>query len=229
MNTQSDPGSRQEANNELQCNSASGNLDTFSGDVTFQCNSASGNVDKVQCNGASGTLGGLKPPKLDSGSHVTDVDKVQCNSASGTLGRLAPPKLDSGSHVTGATKEKHRVENKRKRIDKQVKQQEDIDYWATHQGDFRIPTPKMGASKYKGGMCPSGLALHHEAAELLLDYVMKGCPVRSGQQWTMAMMQEAIEKGPHASAMDPAAMEQLALEVEQKEKRGSVKLCSGMR
>ena len=149
----------------------------------------------------------------------SSTGKKQCSSAGGLL----PPQMNSGEHVTGATKDKHRIENKRRRIEKQVHQQEAPDYWATHEGDYRIPVPKMGPKKHKGGMCPSGLALYHDAANLLLDYAMNGCPVKTGQDWTVGMMQAAIDNGPHASALDPAAMEQLAMEVEQKEKKGQCK------
>ena len=35
---------------------------------------------------------------------------------------LNMPRMNDGNQVTGANKEKHRVENKRRRIDKQVEQ-----------------------------------------------------------------------------------------------------------
>ena len=62
-------------------------------------------------------------------------------------------------------------------------------------------------------MCPTGLALDHPAAEVLLDYAHGGCPVQSGADWTIEMMTAAIEKGPHKSALDTEAMEQLQTEV----------------
>ena len=80
---------------------------------------------------------------------------------------LEAPKMDSDDVVTGATKERHRIENKRRRVTKQAKQTP-CDYWASHKGHFSIPTPKQGPAKHRGGMCPSGVAMHHPAADLLL-------------------------------------------------------------
>ena len=73
-------------------------------------------------------------------------------------------------------------------------------------------------------MCPSGLALHHPSADLLLQYTMEGCPTKTGRPWTVQEILEAIENGPHASAMDPEAMAQLKEETEQKLKKGQAKL-----
>ena len=73
-------------------------------------------------------------------------------------------------------------------------------------------------------MCPTGLALDHPAAEVLLDYAHGGCPVQSGADWTVQMMTAAIEKGPHTSALDKDAMEQLQTEVAEKVKVGQAKV-----
>lgn len=73
-------------------------------------------------------------------------------------------------------------------------------------------------------MCPSGLASHHPAADLLLDYLMKGCPTKTGAPWTKEQMQEAIDRGPHETAMDPLAIEQLATELEAKVKKKQCKV-----
>ena len=72
----------------------------------------------------------------------------------------------------------------------------------------------------KGAMCPSGLALHHEAADTLLQYATKGCPTKTGKPWTREEITAAVERGPHVSAMDPEAMQQLAAEVAAKAKQG---------
>ena len=69
-----------------------------------------------------------------------------------------------------------------------------------------------------------GLALHHPAAELLLEYAMKGCPAQTGKQWTRDELQSAIDKGPHVSALVPDAMRQLQLEVEEKVAKGQVRV-----
>jgi len=73
-------------------------------------------------------------------------------------------------------------------------------------------------------MRPKGLALEHPAADILLRYAMGGCPVNAGRPWTRQEMAAAIERGPHVSAMVPDAMDQLNSEVEDKVKKGQVKL-----
>jgi len=136
---------------------------------------------------------------------------------------LEAPKLDSNDPVTGGNKEIHRKENKRKRVAKQ-EAQGIVDFWSNHKGLYSIPTPKSRPSTYRGSMCPDGLALHHPAAAKLLEYAMDGCPTRTGQNWTVGEMQEAIERGPHVSALVPEAMEQLAQEVIAKEKKGQCRV-----
>jgi len=73
-------------------------------------------------------------------------------------------------------------------------------------------------------MRPQGLALEHPAADVLLDYAMGGCPVNAGRQWTKAEIQAAVDRGPHVSALVPDAMAQLQAEVNDKVKRGQVRL-----
>ena len=139
------------------------------------------------------------------------------------FGGLIPPTLDSGREVTGANKEKHRLENKRKRQAKQA-QQEPVNYWEKYRGHFSMPTPAKAPDKWRGNMCPSGLALHHEAAGLLLKYATEGCPTDTGKQWTVEQMTMAVERGPHQSATDPEAMEYFQQEVMEKVKQGQVTL-----
>jgi hypothetical protein len=117
---------------------------------------------------------------------------------------LEQPSLDTGQPVTGKSKEQHRKENKWKRKAKQVAQGTAgvaASYWATHEGQFNIPTPKAAPKQFRGQMCPSGLALDHPAAQVLLDYAHGGCPVNTGAPWSREMMEAAIEKGPHVSAI----------------------------
>ena len=107
--------------------------------------------------------------------------------------------------VTGRSKEWHRLENKRKRIEKQGRQ-EPVDYWRNHRGLFKVPTPKSGPTKHRNNMCPSGLALHHPADDLLLQYATKGCPTKTGKNWSKEEMTAAVECGPHSSALKEAPM-----------------------
>ena len=69
-------------------------------------------------------------------------------------------------------------------------------------------------------MCPSGLALEHPAAALLLQYATKGCPTNTGRRWTRAEMQAAIDRGPYQSALEPDAITYAMAETEAKAKRG---------
>ena len=56
------------------------------------------------------------------------------------------------------------------------------------------------------------------------EYATKGCPTATGAPWTRSQMQEAIEQGPHESALDPLAMEQLEREVEDKVKKNQCRV-----
>ena len=67
-------------------------------------------------------------------------------------------------------------------------------------------------------MCPQGLALHHPAAETLLQYASKGCPIKTGLAWTRDEIKAAVHKGPHVLALDSKAMDIMAAEVEEKVK-----------
>jgi hypothetical protein len=73
-------------------------------------------------------------------------------------------------------------------------------------------------------MCPSGEALHHPAAALLSEYATTGCPVETGQNWTMEQLEAAVERGPHSSALVPEAMKQHAEELEIKIQKGQAKV-----
>jgi hypothetical protein len=65
-------------------------------------------------------------------------------------------------------------------------------------------------------MCPAGLALHHPAAETLLDWAKFGCPTQTGKLWSILEMEEAIARGPHQSALTPEALEHFAAEIKDK-------------
>jgi hypothetical protein len=62
---------------------------------------------------------------------------------------------------------------------------------------------------FKGLMSPLGPALKHPAATLLLELVTLGCSSDMGNQWTLEMLDAALAKGTHPSAMVPEAAEQL--------------------
>ena len=79
-----------------------------------------------------------------------------------------------------------------------------------------MPPPRHRPEQWKGGMCPDNLALYHPAAEKLLKYATEGCPCNTGKPWSREEVTAAIERGPHISALEPDAIDQLAGEIKQK-------------
>jgi hypothetical protein len=73
-------------------------------------------------------------------------------------------------------------------------------------------------------MCPADLALHHPAASLLPEYATYGCPTHTGKPWTKAEMQEAVDRGPHQSALSNEAIAHFRAEVEEKIENGQARL-----
>ena len=56
---------------------------------------------------------------------------------------------------------------------------------------------------------PRNKALCHPAADALLQYTTDGCSLDYGQDWTLAQMEAAIQKGPHQNAQLPEASKAL--------------------
>jgi hypothetical protein len=125
--------------------------------------------------------------------------------------------------VTGANKRQLRRENKAKRIRMQEAAAE-TSFWATHAGEFEVPEKKKVLEEWRNMMCPTNLALDHPAAEELLKYATGGCPTNTGQPWTKEMITAAVERGPHVSALDPAAIQQLKAEIEDKVRVGQCRV-----
>ena len=163
-----------------------------------------------------------RDPRFPTAKTPANQD-ASTQDANGRWPGLAFPVLASGARVDGSNKRLHRRENKHKRISKQ-EAQEETSYWAWQQGLFAIPTPKARPKKWRNNMCPSNLALHHPAANTLLQYATGGCPTNTGTPWTRQQIQEAINRGPHSSAMDPQAMEQQLKEATDKEKKGQCRI-----
>ena len=136
---------------------------------------------------------------------------------------LIPPTLRSRAHVTGESTPRLRIENKqhRRKLQRLQPQQE---WWTTHNGQFELPPQRPTPTEYRNNMCPRGLALHHPAADTLLNYATRGCPVNTGSAWTVEQMQAAIDRGPHISALEPAAMAQLDEEINEKVANGQAKV-----
>eukprot|EP00956_Cyclotella_meneghiniana_P034528 scaffold105814_cov64-Cyclotella_meneghiniana.AAC.1 len=136
---------------------------------------------------------------------------------------LRPPELSTGERVSGHNKRQLRRENKRKRINKQLQQQQKS-YWTSYKGEFDLPEELEEADVWLNQMCPQRLALRHPAAAKLLQYATGGCPCKTGKDWTKEQIWEAVERGPHVSALDPKAIEQLKGEIAGKVKEGQCKV-----
>ena len=177
----------------------------------------------------------LSSDEEDSEPTNPTLSSLSLDSQSTQYTGLEQPTLDSGAPVTGKSKKRHRVENKWKRRAKQMAQgmaglaavaskSYGVSYWAKHQGLYKVPTPKAAPPSYRGQMCPQNVALDHPAANILKSYSQQGCPVNTGKKWTMEMWEAMIEKGPHISALEPDAIQQLQEEVESKVKAKQCKV-----
>ena len=140
------------------------------------------------------------------------------------MDNLRPPTLIDGTMVTGDTTVKLRKLNKHSRKEKQAAQADDLTWWEMHKGDFALPPLSTSRPAHRNNMCPSGLAMHHPAAHLLMAYATLGCPTETGEHWTPLQMQAAIDRGPHKSALDPDAITQLNQEVQQKVANGQARI-----
>ena len=135
--------------------------------------------------------------------------------------QLRRPVLPSGESVTGANKRQWKKVTKRRRRDLQMEQRVES-YWTAHDASFTDQLRRKSPSNYRGGMCPSNLALHHPAADLLKQYATEGCPVDTGRHWTKQEIVAAIERGNHP--MEPSAMQQFHDEALAKQERGLVEI-----
>ena len=65
-------------------------------------------------------------------------------------------------------------------------------------------------------MYPTGPALNHPAASLLLEFGTNGCPVDCGENWTVPQLQAAVDYAAHPSAQLPEAAKYLRAETLEK-------------
>ena len=79
---------------------------------------------------------------------------------------------------------------------------------------------------FKGLMAPSAQALEHPAAPLLLELATIGCTAAVDGSWTMEMLEAAMERGAHPSALLPEAATQLREETLEKVAQGYARLVS---
>ena len=164
-------------------------------------------------------------PRASTSTHAST--RVLCTDPGTNVHRradgLEPPVLNSTQPVTGDTTPRLRIENKRRRRYQQLHQAEKA-WWTQYRGTFVRPPPLAAPTTHRNKMCPRGLALHHPAAATLLEYATTGCPTMTGQPWTVQHMMAAITRGPHASALVPAAVKQMDEEIAEKVKNNQVRL-----
>lgn len=114
---------------------------------------------------------------------------------------LEPPQLDSGARISGVNKRQLKLENKKKRQQKQLEQAKQT-YWSIYKGDFELPEAKEELESWRNMLCPKGLALHHPAAAKLLQYATGGCPMPNEHRAKLvkrADMGSSRDRDPHAT------------------------------
>jgi hypothetical protein len=95
-------------------------------------------------------------------SSITNTTNLQC-----APNNLLQPQLHTDQKVIGVTAKILQKENKRLRQDRQRAQVVDPDWWKIHDGNILLPPELPPVADHLNNMCPSGLALHHPAADLL--------------------------------------------------------------
>jgi hypothetical protein len=161
---------------------------------------------------------------LNVGAPDRDTTANEAYARDEKFSGLDPPLLEAtGERVTGADTPRHRIENKRRRRALLARQSQETQ-WTMYKGEYDLPDPAAPLEAHRGEMCPSGLALHHPAADILREWATYGCPTRTGKPWTRAEMQAAIERGPHRSALSDEAIAHFKAEVEEKVRIGQAKL-----
>lgn len=145
----------------------------------------------------------------------------RCNEFPG----LKPPRLASGEEVNGHNKRQLCGENKERRKNRQLSQEVDS-YWTRYRGEFQRPEELQGPTK-TGGKCAHEVSHYITQRQQNSSSMQRGgggCPALTGKPWAKAQMEEAVARGPHVSALEPDAIEQLGLEVQEKVKLGQARL-----
>jgi len=152
-------------------------------------------------------------PSLEG--HTGQAPTEECRQSVSGLDQ--PHFRATGEVITGINKKKLRTENWRQRRALQQAQTKPT-LWTDYTGDALLPQGADDKSRpaHRNSMCPAGLALHHPAAETLLNWAEFGCPTQTGKPWSISEMEEAIARGPHQSALTPEALEHFAAEIKEK-------------
>lgn len=70
---------------------------------------------------------------------------------------------------------------------------------------IKLTTHQGKIEKLVGLIYPTGPATAHPAANILLEFGTKGCPVNCGPDWSPEQIKAAIEYAAHPSAQIPEA------------------------
>ena len=169
-------------------------------------------------------LDGTAPEQSNERSHDEDWWKWEDPPHEHTV-NMKPPFFASGQPVTGSQVHRRawKKANKRRRQHLQMNQPS-ANYWTIHDGRYQehVSFSHPSRDQYRGGMCPSNLALKHPAAPLLQQYATEGCPTNTGRRWTRREIEAAAEYGNHP--MEDAATKQFYEEALEKEQRGLVEI-----
>jgi hypothetical protein len=110
---------------------------------------------------------------------------------------------------------------------KKLSEQPVASQWQLHTGATLIPQEHWDQRTKTSAlreMAPQGLALKHEAADILCKWEHFGCPTAAGLDWTLVEIQAAIDRGPHKSAREPNAIAHFAEEVTDKVAKGQAQV-----
>jgi hypothetical protein len=131
---------------------------------------------------------------------------------------LNPPQLETnGAAVSGKDWDQLHKENKRHCHNLKATR----DYtaqWTAFEGTGMpiAPTDHALRPPHRNSMCLMGQALQHPVASLLSNWAQLGCGTKTGHPWTKEQMWEAVEWGPHCSALTLNAVAHFAAEVVEK-------------
>jgi hypothetical protein len=139
---------------------------------------------------------------------------------------LHPPRLEgSGDIVRRETKTLMSKENKRRKH-KLNELQDATAQWNAYEGkgDMNTHPPRTPTTTYLNLMHPMGQVLKHPAAGVLKEWATFGCPTRTGNQWTIEEIWEAVKQGPHQSALTPEAIAHFAEEAAEKARTNQARI-----
>jgi hypothetical protein len=150
-------------------------------------------------------------PTQDSDQATSDLNLTTIPTWEG----LNPPRLaTNGAAVSGKDRDQLRKETKRQRRNFKATRDYAVQWTAYEGAGMPIaPTDHALQPPHHNSMCPTGQALQQPAASLLNNWAQLGCPTKMGCPWTKEQMWEAVEWGPHCSALAPDAIAHFAAEV----------------